>query len=286
MHRLAACTHAPPVKRGDLAGASEYDVFVIIDGEFGQNLSVTPKEILAVLANGKTVIGASSMGALRASELDRSGMIGVGWVYEYFRRSAVRRDSDVALVYSPFDFKPITVPMVDLEYWMEQISAAGLIANRERARLLKLAGSIFFADRTPDRLMAALRGAIGGEMLELSAGIFRRSDTKCEVCRRGGSGSPWRFDGGTPPARSGIGDIGINGIAGQQIGSRHQTRAERQFDANCSAGRCWIRHLCDRLFADPEAIGREFDLPPAEIEAIKQLDRQKFEAAIARLRWG
>jgi len=46
------------------------------------------------------------------------------------------------------------------------------------------------------------------------------------------------------------------------------------------------RHLCDRLFADPEAIGRAFDLPPAEIEAIKQLDRQKFEAAIARLRWG
>ena len=46
------------------------------------------------------------------------------------------------------------------------------------------------------------------------------------------------------------------------------------------------QHLCDRLFADPEAIGRAFDLPPAEIEAIKQLDRQKFDAAIARLRWG
>ena len=160
------CTHAPPVKRGDLACASEYDVFVIIDGEFGQNLSVTPKEILAVLANGKTVIGASSMGALRASELDRSGMIGVGWVYQYFRRSAVRRDSDVALVYSPFDFKPITVPMVDLEYWMEQISAAGLIRDRERTRLLKLAGSMFFADRTPDRLLAVLRIAIGGDRLD------------------------------------------------------------------------------------------------------------------------
>ena len=46
------------------------------------------------------------------------------------------------------------------------------------------------------------------------------------------------------------------------------------------------QHLCDRLFADPLAIGRAFDLPPAEIEAIKQLDRQKFDATIARLRWG
>ncbi len=168
VHGLAAATHAPPIKRGDLAAVDDYDVIVIIDGEFGLNRSVSPKEILAVLDRGKTVIGASSMGALRASELDRCGMIGVGWVYDRFRRSAVRRDADVALVYSPFDFKPMTVPMVDVEYWMEKASAAGLIRSRERALLLKAARKIFFADRTPDRLTASLRRAIGGDMLELS----------------------------------------------------------------------------------------------------------------------
>jgi hypothetical protein len=166
VHRLAACTHAPPIKRGDLAAVDDYDVFVILDGEFGQNMSVSPKEILAVLDRGKTVIGAASMGALRASELDRSGMIGVGWVYDYFRRCAVRRDADVALVYSPFDYKPMTVPMVDLEYWMEQTSAAGLIRNRERAVLLKVARNIFFAERTLDRLMGTLRRTVGGSMLD------------------------------------------------------------------------------------------------------------------------
>lgn len=166
VQRLAACTHAPPIKRGDLAAVADYDVFVIIDGEFGQNLSVTPKEILAVIERGKTVIGASSMGALRASELDRAGMIGVGWVYDYFRRSVVRRDADVALAYSPFDFKPMTVPMVDLEYWMEQTSAAGLIRNKERTLLLKLARNIFFADRTPDRLISELRRGIGDDTLD------------------------------------------------------------------------------------------------------------------------
>jgi hypothetical protein len=166
VHQLAVCTHAPPIRRGDLAAAGDYDLFVILDGEFGQNLSVSPKEILAVLDKGKTVIGAASMGALRASELDRSGMIGVGWVYDYFRRCAVRRDADVALVYAPFDFKPMTVPMVDLEYWMEQTSAAGPIRNRERALLLKTARDIFFAERTPDRLMGALRGAISGDTID------------------------------------------------------------------------------------------------------------------------
>jgi TfuA protein len=166
VHRLAACAHAPPIKRGDLAAVDDYDVFVILDGEFGQNMSVSPKEILAVLDRGKTVIGAASMGALRASELDRSGMIGVGWVYDYFRRCAVRRDADVALVYSPFDHKPMTVPMVDLEYWMEQTSAAGLIRNRERTVLLKVARNIFFAERTLDRLMGTLRRTVGGDTLD------------------------------------------------------------------------------------------------------------------------
>ena len=44
--------------------------------------------------------------------------------------------------------------------------------------------------------------------------------------------------------------------------------------------------LCDRLFADPEAIAREFNLAPAEAQAIKLLDRRKFEMTIAQLRWG
>ena len=44
--------------------------------------------------------------------------------------------------------------------------------------------------------------------------------------------------------------------------------------------------LCDRMFDDPEAIGRAFELAAAEIEAIRHLDRQTFDTAIARLRWG
>lgn len=166
LRRLSTATHAPPIKRGDLAGIDDYDIVVILDGEFGQSESVSPKEILAVIARGKTVIGAASMGALRASELDRDGMIGVGWVYEHFRRQAVRRDADVALAYSTFNFEALSVPVVDVEYWMERAFAAGLIGNRERTRLLKAARSIFFADRTTDRLIDSLRRAVGDRMLQ------------------------------------------------------------------------------------------------------------------------
>jgi hypothetical protein len=46
------------------------------------------------------------------------------------------------------------------------------------------------------------------------------------------------------------------------------------------------QELRERLLADPEAIGREFDLAVAEVKAIKLLDRRRFEAAVARLRSG
>ena len=44
--------------------------------------------------------------------------------------------------------------------------------------------------------------------------------------------------------------------------------------------------LRDRLFASPASVALEFDLAPAERDAIKLLDRASFEQAAARLRWG
>jgi len=44
--------------------------------------------------------------------------------------------------------------------------------------------------------------------------------------------------------------------------------------------------LCDRLFADPETVAREFDLPREEVQALYLIDRGKFRQAVVRLRWG
>lgn len=163
---LIAATHAPPVRRGDLKAARGYDVVVILDGEFGQSLSVSPKEILALLEDGAVVIGAASMGALRASELDRDGMIGIGWVYERFRRARIRRDDDVALQYSPLDFTPMTVPMVDIQWWTDRATDSGLISRRDAGRILHAARRIFFAERTEERLREALRSILNEYALD------------------------------------------------------------------------------------------------------------------------
>ena len=56
-------------------------MIAIIDGVFHKEPAVSHKEILEAIKKGVTVVGGASMGALRASELDDFGMIGVGRVY-------------------------------------------------------------------------------------------------------------------------------------------------------------------------------------------------------------
>jgi TfuA protein len=165
LKQLTPSDVADPIRRGDLDTCGEYDVFLILDGEFAQSLSVSPKEILRIIGQGKVVIGASSMGALRASELNQQGMIGIGWIYDRFARAMVRRDDEVALTYSPTDFTPHTVPLVNVEYWMERGTAEGYVSARERAQIVQAARRIFFAERSEKRLMVALEKTLGRDRL-------------------------------------------------------------------------------------------------------------------------
>lgn len=187
---LAALTTAdlaPPIRRGDINRFADYEMFVIIDGEFGQSLSVSPKEILGLLRAGKTVIGASSMGALRASELDGCGMIGVGWVYEHFASAAVRRDDDVALAYSPLDLSSVTIPVIEIEYWTTLLLQRNLVAAKEKREICQVTRRIFYAERTAGRLTRELERTIGPsrfkERRNTRRAHFRISSisTRCEL---------------------------------------------------------------------------------------------------------
>jgi TfuA protein len=151
----------PPIRRGDLSAFTNFDVVVILDGEFNQSLSVSPKEILRAVNGGQRIIGASSMGALRASELHAFGMRGVGWVFERFAQSPVRRDDDVAMTYDPFTMAPVTVPMVNVIYWMELAVSGALISARESRAVVSAARKIFFADRSEKKFLNMLDRILG-----------------------------------------------------------------------------------------------------------------------------
>jgi hypothetical protein len=151
---ILGADYRPPVKRGDLP--VRYDgTIVIIDGDFHQRLSVSPKEILRLLDAGTRVVGAASMGALRAVELARYGMEGCGWVFEAYRSGRLEADDEVAVSYSPEDMRCLTVPLVNVRRWLDELIVGGDIDERTAGWLFERARELFYADRTPKRLWAA-----------------------------------------------------------------------------------------------------------------------------------
>src|SRR5207244_1394924 len=107
------------------------------------------KEILLALAKGAMVAGAASMGALRAAECERFGMIGVGEVYRLYADGVVDCDSEVAVLHGPpeLDFCPLTDAMVDIRGRVGQARAAGEIDERDAATLIEAAAALHFKQR-------------------------------------------------------------------------------------------------------------------------------------------
>jgi hypothetical protein len=98
----------PPAQCGDvvrMAGQHPKKI-LLIDGVFAQALAVWHKEIVYALLEGVVCIGAASMGALRASEMHRYGMIGIGKIFEMYR-DGEEDDSLVAMSFDPETFRPL-----------------------------------------------------------------------------------------------------------------------------------------------------------------------------------
>ncbi|WP_407374715.1 TfuA-related McrA-glycine thioamidation protein [Methanobrevibacter sp.] len=138
-----------PIKRGDLGIAlrENPDIIAIIDGVFHQNSAVGHKEILEVLNKGIKVYGASSMGALRASELDSLGMIGVGYCYEQYATGEVESDDDVAVMLDSETLEALSVPLISMKYIFTKAVEEDLLTESEKDELLSIAKSEFYPKR-------------------------------------------------------------------------------------------------------------------------------------------
>jgi hypothetical protein len=125
-------TVLPPVESDDLLRLplDEGDVVGIVDGYFHQTRAVRHKEILSVLARGVRVFGASSIGALRAAELDVFGMEGLGEIYQWFRSGRIEGDDEVALLHGEADdsYRAFSEPLVNIRATLGAAQRAGVIA--------------------------------------------------------------------------------------------------------------------------------------------------------------
>lgn len=142
--------YRPPIKRFQLDEIIRkgYKVIGIIDGFFFDRAAVGHREILAALNAGIKVVGGGSMGALRASELDSHGMIGIGKVYEWYRDGVIESDDEVAVSTNPDTFEPISIPLVNMRETLKAALASELLITEEHAALLALAIETYYPDRS------------------------------------------------------------------------------------------------------------------------------------------
>lgn len=160
--------YRPPAKRGDLLRAVEDGATIIglIDGVFHQESAVAHREILAAIRKGVTVIGASSMGALRAAEMDTLGMIGIGEIYRMYQSGELVADDEVALVFDPETGFSLSEPLINIRFTLREAERQGVLSPQDHAALLAAAQSVFYPQRTYGRIVSAAGAALGRETQE------------------------------------------------------------------------------------------------------------------------
>lgn len=160
----------PPIQHGDLLKIrpAAGDRVLIIDGLFMRTPAVRHREILDLLARGVHVAGSSSMGALRAAELWRFGMRGIGRVFELFRDGIVTGDDEVAVVHAPAEdgYQCLSEPLVNLRINLSDAVAAGRLTRSEADVLLELGRSLPFRVRGPRALERQARKILTDDSID------------------------------------------------------------------------------------------------------------------------
>lgn len=148
--KILPAEYRPPAKRGDLIAAARDSAAIIglIDGVFHQESAVAHREILAALKGGIRVIGSSSMGALRAAEMDTLGMVGIGEIYRMYKSGELESDDEVALVFDPASGLSLSEPLINIRFTLMRAKESGIIDTAVHDALLVSARSLFYPKRT------------------------------------------------------------------------------------------------------------------------------------------
>jgi hypothetical protein len=153
--------YRPPVRQGDVYRAVRDGARLlgIVDGYFHDVPSVWHKEILFALHQGAVVLGAASMGALRAAELHPFGMEGVGEIFAAFHDGRLTDDDEVAVQHGPAElgYPALSEALVNIRATLAAAERVGLVPPALRASLGAIAKAIFYPERSWGAVLAAAR---------------------------------------------------------------------------------------------------------------------------------
>ncbi|WP_439601570.1 TfuA-like protein [Devosia sp.] len=156
---LAGLSVRSPARQGDVARAvlDGAGAIGLIDGFFDAVAAPWHKEILFALDRGVTMLGASSMGALRAAECAAFGMIPIGEIARQYHTGELDDDAAVAISHGPEElgYPPLTEPLVNVKPTLDRLRSLRLISEPEQLRIWDRACRLYFKDRSIEALLPA-----------------------------------------------------------------------------------------------------------------------------------
>ena len=169
----------PPAAMGAIFNATiaGYEVIALVDAVFGNVPTVWHKEILYAISKGCVVIGGSSMGAIRASELDVYGMVGIGIAYRLFKRG-LTDDDEVCLAHAPEDlnYMPISDPMINVRYTARRMKRYGVFDSKSELEFVSKMKNIFFTNRDKSAIKKCIKQVVSpnkvGETIKLYSDLY------------------------------------------------------------------------------------------------------------------
>ena len=147
-----------PAKKGDflkLLSKDQRTIVGLIDGVFLQDYPPTPIEVYQIVSrkNMFTVYGSSSIGALRAVELEKFGMIGVGKVFELFKNGKLNADDEVAVTFDDTHNRILSEALIDIRYNLFLAEKKSKIDSTLKKELLKISKSLYFPYRNYETII-------------------------------------------------------------------------------------------------------------------------------------
>lgn len=156
--KILDADYRDPAKKGDflrLAHTSDEKRYVgFIDGVFLHDYPPSPIEVYH-LATRKNIelVGASSLGALRAVELEKFGMKGIGKIFQLYKNGIINADDEVAVTFVRGKNILLSEAMIDIRFNLFLAYKKGIISRQTKKRFVKVAKNIYFPFRNYDDII-------------------------------------------------------------------------------------------------------------------------------------
>ena len=181
---LLGAEYLPPARKGSLNEITPGRVVAIIDGEIPPDAFLPECEVREALDRDVVLFGAASVGAYHASNFANLGMHGVGWVYDQYRAGALSSFDEIAVMYDPVSLRALSVPLVNVRFWLEGLIAASLLRPGDVNAILEELRRLPISDRDGagiKRCIAELFGRCALRKFDLPSDTF--PDVKAQDAR-------------------------------------------------------------------------------------------------------